>query len=185
VANFTNNEQIIRIGVGNGNNGGGGLVAARRLAAWGYKVYIDVFTNITKSLPEIQLKRALKFGVKLNPVAKPDVWIDTYFGFSQRLPLPQSLLKTIRQANDSSAIRISLDIPTGFIGDINTFFFAAHKVLTLAYPKKILCILHRNTELYVADLGIPQQVYEKFNLKHLPFQKSNILKLKLSSTGNS
>jgi NAD(P)H-hydrate epimerase len=31
----------ITIGVGNGNNGGGGLVAARRLAAWGYDVYLD------------------------------------------------------------------------------------------------------------------------------------------------
>ena len=32
----------VLIGVGPGNNGGGGLVAARRLAAWGYKVDLDL-----------------------------------------------------------------------------------------------------------------------------------------------
>ncbi len=43
----TKNSKIT-IGVGNGNNGGGGLVAARRLAAWGYDVYLDLAVDITK-----------------------------------------------------------------------------------------------------------------------------------------
>lgn len=32
-------KSIIVIGIGNGNNGGGGLVAVRRLAAWGFNVF--------------------------------------------------------------------------------------------------------------------------------------------------
>lgn len=178
VANFATKKQTIRVGVGNGNNGGGGLVAARRLAAWGFDVYLDIFTEITKELPATQLKRALKFGVRRENIPNPDIWIDAYLGFSQRLPLNSSLLQIIEKANSSSATKISLDIPTGFMGDINTPHFEADKVLSLAAPKTILYNLNLNTEIYIADLGIPKEVYRKFGTDDLPFQKSNILKLK-------
>jgi len=177
ISNIAKKTQTIKVGIGNGNNGGGGLVAARRLAAWGYDVYIDLFTNITKELPAIQLERALKFGAKHLPINKPDVWIDAYLGFSQRLPLSPSLLEIIEEANRSSALRVSLDIPTGFIGDIKSPFFKANKILTLAAPKKILYNLDVDTEIFIADIGIPNSVYKKFGRKILPFDKNNILKL--------
>ncbi len=177
VASFTTHGQSVKIGAGNGNNGGGGLVAARRLAAWGYNVYIDVFSEITKELPLLQLKRSLKFGAKLEPIKTPNLWVDAYLGFSQRLPLPSSLKKRIVEANNSKAIKISLDIPTGFTGDLGSTYFKADKILTLAYPKKILFNLPISTELYVADLGIPKEIYAKFNAKSLPFRNSNILKI--------
>lgn len=53
---------IIKIGVGNGNNGGGGLVAARRLLAWDFRVYLDFFTEITKSWIE------KSFGTKFSKI---------------------------------------------------------------------------------------------------------------------
>jgi len=43
---------IILVGCGNGNNGGGGLVCARRLSAWGYDVYLDFPTEIPGLLPK-------------------------------------------------------------------------------------------------------------------------------------
>lgn len=178
-AKLIGKSQIIRIGVGNGNNGGGGLVAARRLASWGYNVYLDVYSEITKDLPATQFERALKFGAKYENIINPDVWIDAYLGFSQRLPLNQHLLNIIKEANKSSAIKISLDIPTGFLGDIHLPYFKANKILCLAAPKKILYKLGRDTEIFIADLGIPKEVYEKFKSKALPFYKGNILKLKL------
>jgi len=178
VASFTNKNQTIRVGVGNGNNGGGGLVAARRLATWGFDVYLDIFTEITKDLPATQLKRALKFGAKIASISNPDIWIDAYLGFSQRLPINTTLLKIIEEANSSSATKVSLDIPTGFIGNIKTPHFEADKVLSLAAPKTILYNLDANTEIYIVDLGIPKEVYEKFGTQGLPFYKSNILKLK-------
>ena len=54
IAQFADFDQKISFGIGNGNNGGGGLVAARRLAAWGYQVYFDVIAEITKELPAMQ-----------------------------------------------------------------------------------------------------------------------------------
>ena len=177
ISKLASKNQTIQIGIGNGNNGGGGLVAARRLAAWGYSVHLDIFTEITKELPLLQLKRAIMFGAKQGKLDNPDFWIDAYLGFSQHLPLGDDLYEIIDRANNSKAIKISLDIPTGFIGDINTPYFKADKILTLAAPKKILFDLS-NTELFVADLGIPRQVYEMFETEFLPFNKGSIIKLK-------
>ena len=173
-----NLEAKILIGIGNGNNGGGGLVAARRLAAWGYDVHLDAMTKIDKPLPLQQLKRALSFGVKEKTIESPDVWIDAYLGFSQRLPLRENLISRLQTANNSDCQRISLDIPTGFLGNTATPYFHAHKVLSLAAAKKILYHLPVDTELYIADLGIPKVVYKKFEVEIPTFQSNNILKIK-------
>lgn len=49
-ASFLPEREEILIGIGTGNNGGGGLVAARRLAAWGYPVFLDIPDNDLKEL---------------------------------------------------------------------------------------------------------------------------------------
>ena len=171
-------DSKILIGIGNGNNGGGGLVAARRLAAWGYDVSLDIFTEINKDLSSKQLDRALTFGAKREAIANPDIWVDAYLGFSQKLPLRDNLISRLQNANSINCQRISLDIPTGFLGDTNILYFQAHKVLSLAAAKKILYHLPTETELYIADLGIPKSVYEKFGVNIPPFQSDNILKIK-------
>jgi len=168
----------ILIGIDNGNNGGGGLVAARRLAAWGYDVYLDIFTEINKDLPKRQLERALTFGAKNEVIKQPDIWVDAYLGFSQRLPLRENLLMKLQQANSCACHRIALDIPTGFLGDMATPHFEAHQVTSLAAAKKILYHLPNTTELFIADLGIPKKVYQKFGVEIPPFQSDNILKIR-------
>jgi NAD(P)H-hydrate epimerase len=170
-------DSKITIGVGNGNNGGGGLVAARRLAAWGYDVYLDVAVAITKDLPKTQLKRALLFGAKEGFPAQTDIWVDAYLGFSQRLPLSQILIEKIDLANASRAHRISLDIPLGISSDGASPMFHANTVLTLAAPKKILEILSSETDIFVADIGIPEDVYKKFKIKMPEFFEEQILKI--------
>ena len=168
----------ILVGAGNGNNGGGGLVAARRLAAWGYEVYLDTFTEIKKDLPKKQLERALAFGVRNESTSKPDIWIDAYLGFSQRLPLRKNLMAKINEANECDCQRISLDIPTGFLGNTSKTYFQADKVLSLAATKRILYKLPKETEIYISDLGIPKAVYKKFDISMPPFDQNNILKIK-------
>ncbi|WP_282132967.1 NAD(P)H-hydrate epimerase [Cellulophaga baltica] len=162
----------ILIGVGNGNNGGGGLVAARRLAAWGYEVYLDMPVEITKLLPAEQLERALLFGAKKEVIAIPDIWVDAYLGFSQRLPLSEAFLTRMQAANTSKAIRISLDIPMGISEDGTQPMFQADQVLTLAAPKQILNTLSLKTKIFIADIGIPYGIYEKFNIPMPSFFKS-------------
>ena len=96
-------------------------------------------------------------------------------GFSQRLPLPDDLMAKIESINNSDALQISLDLPTGFNGDLSTSYFNPNKVLTLAYPKKVLFDLPVSTDLYLADIGIPRAVYNKFNVEQPPFNQNNIL----------
>lgn len=178
VSRMVAKKQTIKIGVGKGNNGGGGLVAARRLAAWGYDVYVDVLTDALNPIPAIQLKRALKFGVSTNNILNPDVWVNAYLGFSQRKTLHRELITRIKEANASAAKKVSLDIPSGYLGDTNSLYFKADAIISLAAPKKILYNLPKSTEILIADLGIPNKVYEIFNTEILPFHKGSILKLK-------
>jgi len=174
---FPDTSTKVFIGIGNGNNGGGGLVAARRLAAWGYQVSLSAFTNIDKTLPAAQLERAIRFGCKEELPSRPDVWVDAYLGFSQRLPLSEKLMVAIDKANESSAYRISLDIPTGFLGDPKVYYFKADAVMTLAAPKTILETLPASTELFLGDLGIPGDVYQKFGMIIPPFHQGQLLQL--------
>ena len=177
IASFTKKEQIVLIGIGNGNNGGGGLVAARRLAAWGFSVHLDLITDITKELPKTQLKRALAFGATTTIPEKIDIWVDAYLGFSQRFPLPDKYNERIIEANNSSALRITLDVPTGFDGNMKYEYFHCDIIITLAASKKILYKLPKEVDIYIADLGIPAVVYKKFNSNPPPFNDDNIIKI--------
>ena len=168
---------VITIGVGNGNNGGGGLVAARRLAAWGYIVNLDLVVPITKDLAKAQLERALLFGAKEGIPETTDIWVDAYLGFSQRLPLSDAFVKSIGLANASSAFRISLDIPVGISKDGELLGFKANQVMTLAAPKTILEKLPNEVEVFMADLGIPKSVYEHFNIKMPNFKEHQLIAL--------
>ncbi|MGB5498552.1 MAG: NAD(P)H-hydrate epimerase [Maribacter sp.] len=159
----TKNSKIL-IGIGDGNNGGGGLVAARRLAAWGFDVYLDLPIEITKALPKTQLERARLFGAKEESVKEPAIWVDAYLGFSQRLPLSTIFQERIKAANNSSAFRISLDIPMGISKDLKEPMFRAHQVLTLAAPKDVLNLLEPKIDIQIADLGIPLSIYKKYNI---------------------
>lgn len=55
----------VLIVIGAGNNGGGGLVAARCLAALGYNVYLDILNKALPDLLQLQLERALACGAKV------------------------------------------------------------------------------------------------------------------------
>lgn len=71
-------------------------MAARRLAGWGYRVNLDIPDSHLKPIPASQLDRAIAFGAINKSTEHPDIFIDAYFGFSQRLPLPGSFRNAIR-----------------------------------------------------------------------------------------
>lgn len=158
----------ILIGVGTGNNGGGGLVAARRLAAWGYTVFLDIPDKNLNELPASQLKKALTFGAKIEKQKNPKLFIDAYFGFSQRLPLPASFEKALETARQFHCPKISLDLPSGFNKKTSESLFYPDAILTLAAMKTELLPLLEKVQIYVADLGIPSSVYKQFNTQ-IPF----------------
>jgi len=128
-------------------------------------------------LPLTQLERAKLFGIQTKFYTNPDIWVDAYLGFNQRLPITGSFEKCIINANACNAYRISLDIPTGFMGYEKAVFFNADCILTLAAPKKILDRFSEDTEIFVADLGIPKEVYEIYGISIPPFYENSLLKI--------
>ncbi|MBW6496995.1 MAG: NAD(P)H-hydrate epimerase [Bacteroidales bacterium] len=167
----------VLVGVGKGNNGGGGLVAARRLAGWGFRVFLHLPEKDLKPLPALQLSRALAFGVNPEPIPDPDIFVEAYLGFSQRLPLSAPVFEAVEKANHLQCLKISLDLPTGF--DINTgeSIFKPDIILTLAAMKKELLLPGVSAQLYVADLGIPASLYQNFGVQQpREFKVSGIFK---------
>lgn len=155
----------IVIGIGTGNNGGGGLVAARRLAGWGFNVSLHIPDFNLNSLPALQLKRTLAFGVKPEPINNPDVFVDAYLGFSQRLPLSSLLALAVENANKMNCLKISLDIPTGFNIKTGDSFFKPDIILTMAAMKKELLLPGVKSQLFITDLGIPNKLYCEFGIE--------------------
>jgi len=178
VALHANKNSKIVLGIGRGNNGGGGLVAARRLKAWGYNVSLDIPDLDLNMLAAKQLKRTLAFGVNIGRKTETAIFVDAYFGFSQRLPLPEVFRKAIAFWNQCDCKKISLDVPSGLAENNPDYAEYLHSdiVLTLAYPKKVLYHDTLKAIIYVADLGIPISVYQDHDIDFsIPFDKSSIV----------
>lgn len=177
-ASFLPEREEILIGIGTGNNGGGGLVAARRLTAWGYPVFLDIPDKDLKELAASQLEKALMFGVKIKRTKNPKLFIDAYFGFSQRLPLPVHFENAILQANQLICPKISLDLPSGFDRLTSISLFNPDIILTLAAMKTELIPLLPKVQLFVADLGIPISAYQAFGASiPVVFRTSGLVKI--------
>ena len=166
----------ILIGVGTGNNGGGGLVAARRLSGWGFSVFLNIPDPNLKELPAIQLERALAFGSKIENTNNPDLFIDAYLGFSQYLPLSTEYQNAVDKANGLSCTKISLDLPTGFNTQDSTSLFRPDIILTLAAMKTELLPLTKDIDIYLADIGLPEVIYNQFGIEQPgEFKQNSIL----------
>ena len=93
--------------------------------------------------------------------------------------------KMIDFANNSNAKVISLDTPSGIELTDGIAYNPSVKsdaTLTLALPKKGLFepeIKKQVNQLYLADIGVPLQLYKKMglDLKKDPFEKSGIVRL--------
>jgi len=169
------------VGCGTGNNAGGGLVAARRLLAWGYDLYLDIPDQKLKDLPAMQLERALSCGAKTVKPSNPDCAIDAYFGFSLRLPVPEHFLTSFKWINNLTCPLISLDIPSGITEnrrEEDNTFVDPNAVCTLAAPKKVLFAFDLKLEIFLIDIGIPHKAFLDLGLPFpIDFSTSPIIQL--------
>ncbi len=163
---------------GRGGNGGGAMVAARRLAGWGARVHV-LATADEAAMPPVtaQQARTLRaFGVRLTtlgdaglrdaPVASEfDLVLDGLLGYGGRGEPRGVARDAIAWAADAAAAVLALDLPSGL--DATTGHPAAATVragatVTLAAPKTGLAVPASAAhvgELYLADIGIPAEAY--------------------------
>jgi NAD(P)H-hydrate epimerase len=165
--------------VGTGNNGGGGLVAARHLANAGATVHVAL--TQTPPLPgdvsEHQRAALQHMSVPGSDYATPpgslpallegvDLVVDALVGYSLHGAPREPIASFIRAANAAAAQRLALDLPSGLDGDSglpNTPTIRADATLTLAWPKTgLFSAAARPLEgyLYLADISVPAAVYQ-------------------------
>lgn len=187
VASKSEKEHNIVIGIGQDNNGIAGLVAARRLAAWGYKVTLNMPKLSLSKSGHKQIERTKALGVLLDiqEDVMPDVFVDAWFGMNQTLPLTKPFLTKLLYFNQLPCKKISLDIPTGLVEAEDKSrkhdkhpHVHADFVLALGAPKKIIFNPQLTAQIFVADLGIPRQAYIDLGLFFdLPFDEGGLVQL--------
>lgn len=184
-------DRPIVVLAGRGNNGGGGLVAARHLLNWGAWVQVvcthpaDAYAGVPAQ--QLQILHAMgapiawaEEGWELPPA---DLVIDALIGFGLRSEPQDKARDLIQLANSSVAPILSLDLPSGLDADDGALFtphVVAAATLTLALPKVgMLTDDARGAcgDLYLGDIGVPPGLYEELGLEVSPiFGRDPILR---------
>jgi len=165
--------QSVVVLAGTGGNGGGGLVAARRLQGWGANVHVVTTraTDAYEGVPAHQLRILQKMDLSIqlaedDPVL-PDaaLVLDALIGYSLSGDPRGAAATLIRAANNHSAPMLSLDVPSGLdatTGTVHAPAVRADATMTLALPKVGLGKEDaRKTvgALFLADIGVPPSLY--------------------------
>jgi NAD(P)H-hydrate epimerase len=160
---------------GTGGNRGGGICAARHLVNHGAHVRVCVTSEKRlKDVPawQLQVYRAaggtLISHDELQSETQPiDLILDALIGYSLAAAPGGTALELIEWANGSGAPILSLDVPSGVdatTGEASGAFIKPRCTLTLALPKTGL-LPEKTGDLFLADLGIPVQVYRSPSLR--------------------
>ncbi len=162
---------------GTGGNGGGGLVAARRLSGWGANVAVWLtrppgdYTGVPAHQLAILERLPVDIGVADGVLElKADLIIDAVIGYSLTGPPRGAAADLILAANAANAPVLSLDAPSGVdttTGQVHQPAVNATATLTLALPKAGLrtdAAREHVGELHLADIGVPPELYAQPSL---------------------
>ena len=159
---------------GKGNNGGDGVVAARKLHEAGREVTVALLASAdeTKGDARQMLKRlplqpmSVRSAHELAKLASlfrdTNLIIDAIFGTGFRPPLPELAARAVEFINESAASVISVDIPSG--ADADSFEVEqpharrSSAIVTFTAPKPgiVFSALTRGS-IVVADIGSPEK----------------------------
>ena len=175
--------------VGGGNNGGDGMVAARHLANWGAEVNVIVGAtkDRMKDVPLGQLYVLEKMGIPIllgsYNLRDYDLLIDGLIGYGLEGNPRDKVAVMIKDANASGRPILALDLPSGMnatTGEAYDPCIRATATITLALPKTGFLKPGASPyigNLYLADISIPQKVYQSFRLQKTLFQADTIVKI--------
>jgi NAD(P)H-hydrate epimerase len=178
----------ITVLAGRGGNGGGGLVAARRLVGWGADVDVRLASAPEElaSVPyeQFSLLEQIKASIALGAagLSEPELFIDAVLGYSQQGD-PRGRAAELIAATQGGRV-LSLDVPSGLElerGTVGRPGVHAEATLTLALPKAALRLEAAQPlvgALYLADISVPAVVYEGLQIPHRsPFSRGPIVRL--------
>jgi len=154
---------------GVGNNGGGGMVAARHLHNWGAHVHVILAGEASRlqNTPKHQWRILGKLGLQRGRESLDgvDLVLDALLGYGGQGDPRPPITQWIEKANVSGVRILALDSPSGLdatTGEAGKPCIRASATLTLALPKTGLRLPRATPyvgELYVADIGVPRVLY--------------------------
>ena len=160
-------DRNIKVFCGNGNNGGDGLVMARRLFEKGYEPKVYMVGNLEKMSPDCEVNHRrfkqvasvflheIRSTEDFPPISQGDILIDALFGSGLNRPLEGLAAELICYLNRQEAIRIAIDIASGLFADSpspEAAIFKPDYTLTFQQPK--LAFMMPENDPYVGRLEV-------------------------------
>ena len=159
---------------GRGNNGGGGMVAARHLHNRGANVSLIRLSGDLKDVSKYQWKILENMGIHNDTnfdLTKADIVLDALIGYGlQGDPRPE-LAEWIEKINQSNITVLALDSPSGLdttSGTGSRHTVRADATMTLALPKVGLLSETAKEfvgELFLADISVPPKLYRQIGIE--------------------
>lgn len=163
-----------KIGIvcGTGNNGGDGLGIARMLLDWGYPVKVWIIRGAMAESEDFKANLSrIKGQVEVSEIVTEsdrglfsdrNVIIDAIFGSGLSRPAEGIYAQAIRCINETEAIRIAVDLPSGLSADGSSSgdIIKAHYTLTFQLPKAAFFLPQSYAftgEWIVADIGLNKE----------------------------
>ncbi len=183
-------DKTILVAAGSGGNGGGAMVAARRLYNRGARVKVILSTAKHKLIKETlkQYNTLLKLQIPvIKSMEKADLIIDGMIGYSLSGKPEGKVAGLIKEINNSNIPLLSLDTPSGLNlnnGKPESPVIKATATMTLALPKIGLfksTSSHVVGDLYLADIGLPPEIYKPFvkeyDVFYRVFRESTVVRI--------
>jgi NAD(P)H-hydrate epimerase len=189
----------VLVAAGPGNNGGGGLAAARHLANRGARVRVFLARPARRlgGAGRHQLATLLEMGVSCcmaiydisdeevqAEVEGADLIIDAVLGYRGRGAPHDEVAALIERISAAEDRMLSLDLPSGMDPDTGVGAPGAirsHATMSLALPKIGLLTeagRERAGQLYLADIGLPAALYARTGLAvDAPFSSGRVVRL--------
>jgi NAD(P)H-hydrate epimerase len=187
------------VAVGPGNNGGGGLAAARHLANRGASVRVILARPVNRlgEAGRHQLSTLLQMSVDCcvaiydlpddeldREFASADAVVDAVLGYRASGAPHDGVLWLVERVAQAAGPVISLDLPSGIdadTGEAPGSAVTASATLTLALPKPGLfqgAGPEHTGRVFLADIGIPGALYRRLGLDvATPFARGRIVRL--------
>jgi NAD(P)H-hydrate epimerase len=174
---------------GGGNNGAGGMVAARHLHNWGADIMLKVLAPADRlnTIPALQLNILQAMGVTDRETIDLDtaaLVIDAMIGYGLNGSPRGIIADWIRRVNDANRPVLALDTPSGLdttSGVPGNPCIQATVTMTLALPKTGLVTAEAAAyvgDLYLTDISVPPLLYTRLGIE-IPsiFTRNTIVKV--------
>jgi hydroxyethylthiazole kinase-like uncharacterized protein yjeF len=184
-----NSTKKIGIICGTGNNGGDGLGIARLLIEQGFLVNVWV---VRGSVPEStdfrinfdRLKKVTKIGeltveIGQRIFADRDVLMDAIFGSGLSRPPDGIYAQVIHALNETNAMRVAVDIPSGLMADKHSTgeVFQSHHTVTFQLPKLSFLFPQYASavgEWHVLNIGLSNEFIHKAECNYFLLEESDV-----------